>query len=91
MHPTAAAVASTGTRACLSRYGTHRESTDAVVIPCVCHLYHCRELGGCWILDREAQHSRQLVRMSEGGAEGGEPTMLFVAAQACFEAIRTVG
>ena len=94
MHPTVVDVASIGTRACLlSRYGTRRESTGAaVVIPHdLWSLNHCRELDGCWIQGREAQHSWQLVRTSEGVVEGAAPTMLvLVVAQACFEAVRTV-
>src|SRR6266576_3010035 len=87
MHPTVAAVASIGTRACLlSRYGTRRESTGAVVvIPHLWSLDHCRGLDGCWIQGREAQHGWQLVWTSEGDVEGVAPTMLVVVAQACFE------
>jgi hypothetical protein len=85
MHPTVVAVASIGTRACLSRYGTRRESTGAVVIPQLWSLGYCRGLDGCWIQGREAQHSWQLVGTSEGDVEGAAPTMLVVVAQACFE------
>jgi hypothetical protein len=87
MHPTVAAVASIGTRACLpSRYGTRRESTGAaVVIPQLWSLDHCRGLDGCWTQGREAQHSWQLVGTSEGDVEDAAPTMFVVVAQACFE------
>ena len=85
MHPTVAAVASIGTRACPSRYGTRRESTGAVVIPHLWNLDHCRGLDECWTQGREAQHSWQLVRTSEGVVVGTAPTTLVVVAHACFE------
>jgi len=88
MHPTAAAVASIGTRACLNRYGTRRESMGVVVIPGLWVLDHGRGLDGCWIQGREAQHSWLSVRKSEGVVEGVAPTMLVVVAKACFEVIR---
>src|SRR6266852_8247860 len=88
MHPTVAAVASIGTRACLlNRYGTRRESTGVVVVLRSWSLDHCRGLDGCWTEGREAQHGWQLVRTSEGDVESAAaPTMLVVVAhQACFE------
>ena len=79
MHPVVAAVTSIGTRACLlSRYGTRRESTGALMIPRLWSLDHCRGLDGCWTWGREAQHSWQLVRTSKGDVEGAAPTMLVV-------------
>src|SRR6267154_719271 len=86
MHLAVVGVASIGTRACLSRYGTRQESMGAaVVIPHLRRLDHCRGLDECWTQGREAQHSWQLVRTSEGDVEGVAPTMLVVVAQACFE------
>lgn len=86
MHPAVAAVASIGTRACLSRCETRRESTGAVVIPRLWSLDRCRGLDGCWTQGREAQHSSQLVRTSEGDVEGAvtTPTTLVVVDQAFF-------
>ena len=84
MHLIAAAAASTGTRGCLSRVGTHRESTGAVVIRRLWDLDRGRGLDGCWTQGREAQHSWELAQTNERGAGGVEPTMSVVLAQACF-------
>jgi hypothetical protein len=87
MHPTAAAAASTGTRACPSRDGTHRtrrESMGAVGIRHLWGLHRGRGPGGCWKRGREARRSWQSARTSERSVGGVAPTMSVVGAQACF-------